>query len=123
MHRHSHHRDPREPRREAVVLELGDGIGALVVQTDPDLVGAEVEISAGDDDARRTHQEVLRRRVGVHETCALVFDNLREGRYTLWVDDVARTRDVRVESGTVTELDWRGPRAGAGHASHDGARD
>ena len=28
-----------------MVLDLGDGIGALIVHTDPELLGVEVEIS------------------------------------------------------------------------------
>ena len=107
MHDHPHHHDSTVTRAQPVVLELGDGIGALIVHTDPELLGIEVEISPADDDGARDHREVLRRRAGQRETCALVFDSLAEGAYTLWVDDVARARDVRVASGAVTELDWR----------------
>jgi hypothetical protein len=35
-----------------------------------------------------------------------VFDKIREGTYTLWVDDVARERDVIVTGGAIAEVDW-----------------
>ena len=109
MHRHPHHHDAGEVRLQHVVLELGDGIGALIVHTDPELLGAEIEISPSGDDGCRSHKAVLRRAAGQYESCALVYDNLPAGSYTLWIDDVARARDVRVESGTVAALDWRRP--------------
>ena len=37
----------------------------------------------------------------------LVYDNLPEGDYTLWIDGIARSRGVRVRGGSVAELDWR----------------
>jgi hypothetical protein len=35
-----------------------------------------------------------------------VFDKVREGSYTLWVNDLARAREVTVTGGAVSELDW-----------------
>jgi hypothetical protein len=37
---------------------------------------------------------------------AAVFDRLAAGRYTLWVDDVARARGVEVADGRIAQLDW-----------------
>ncbi len=37
----------------------------------------------------------------------LVYDNLPEGDYTLWIDNRAVARDVRVAGGAIAELDWR----------------
>ena len=37
-----------------------------------------------------------------------LFDKLREGSYTLWVNDVARARDVKVKGAAIAELDWTG---------------
>jgi hypothetical protein len=106
-HHHHAHGDPGELRLQPVVLELGDGLGALIVETDPELIGTEVEISPAGDDGRRSHQEVLRRGAGNHQSCVLVFHGLAQGGYTLWIDDVARARDVCVESGKIAQLDWR----------------
>jgi len=105
---HHRHHDAGGIRLQNVVLELGDGIGALIVHTDPKMVGNEVEISPTSDDSCRSHKAVLRRRAGDNDFSVLVFDNLPAGSYTLWVAGTARERDVRVDSGAVSELDWRG---------------
>ena len=89
------------------MLELGDGIGALIVQTGPELIGVEVEISPAGYDEARQHKQVLLRNMGALRVPTLVYDNLEEGDYTLWIDDEAVARDVHVDGGEVAELDWR----------------
>ncbi len=106
---HHHHHRPEELRLQPVVLDLGDGVGALIVHTDPALLGKEVEISPAGEDANRQHKEVLKRALGATAVHVLVYDNLPEGDYTLWIDGVARSRGVRVQGGSVAELDWRTP--------------
>jgi hypothetical protein len=106
-HHHHHHHDAHEARAQPVVLDLGDGIGALIVHTDPDLLGVEVEISPAGADADRQHKEVLMRSLGSTAAAVLVYDNLPEGDYTLWVRDVPWARGVHVAGGEVAELDWR----------------
>jgi hypothetical protein len=119
IHRHQHDGQPQhEPspppheryaaRRhpEAVVLDLGADIGALIVHTDPGMHGLEVEISATGEDDVRSHKEVLERQINGRPAYTAVFDDVREGSYTLWVDDVARARDVVVAGGSIAELDW-----------------
>jgi hypothetical protein len=93
---------------EHVVLEIGEELGALVVYTDPDLHGAEVEISRRGEDARREHKDVLERAHDGRPAFAAVFDRLEEGVYNLWVDDIPRARNVEIRGGAVAELDWRG---------------
>lgn len=117
-HRHSHpaseghsHGTPEEnysARRhpEAVVLDIGGDMGALIVHTDAGMLGVEVEISATGQDDRRSHKDVLEREINGRPAPTAVFDNIREGSYTLWVDDVARERDVIVTGGAISELDW-----------------
>ncbi len=111
-HSHSHdhdhrHHAPDEVRARPVVLDLGEGVGALIVHTDPELLGLEVEISPAGADGDRQHKEVLQRLLGPATVTVLVYDNLPEGEYTLWIDDVPRARGVRVDGGAVAELDWR----------------
>jgi len=116
MHEHEHghhHHDPGAVHSQPVVLDLGDGIGALIVHTGPELLGVEVEISPDGADEDRRHKEVLQRAMGPATVNVLVYDNLSEGKYTLWVDDVAWASNVRVEGGSVAELDWRGTGAGS----------
>jgi hypothetical protein len=110
---HHHHHDHQAPRTEHVVLELGDGIGALVVHTGPELIGVEVEISPDGEEQHRSHKQVLERVTAGGPAHVLVFDYVAEGSYTLWLEGAARTTGVRVESGAVAELDWRAGAPGA----------
>lgn len=109
---HDHgHETPEEnyaARRhpEAVVLDIGGDVGALIVHTDAGMLGVEVEISAMGQDDRRSHKDVLEREINGRPAPTAVFDNIREGSYTLWVDDVARERDVVVTGGAISELWW-----------------
>lgn len=89
------------------MLELGDGVGALVVYTDPELHAVEVEISPYERDGARSHKQVHERLVGERPLYAAVFDRLDAGAYTLWLDGDARSRHVRVADAAVTEIDWR----------------
>src|SRR5271166_702803 len=107
-HGHSHqaigenHASRRHP--EAVVLDIGEDIGALIVHADASMLGIEIEISATGQDDRRTHKEVLEREINSYPAYTAVFDKIREGTYTLWVDGVARARDVAIPGGTVAQL-------------------
>ena len=98
-----HHHDAAEVRAQPVLLDLGDGVGALIVHTDPELLGVEIEISPASDDAARQHKEVLRRSMGAAVATVLVYDNLEAGDYTLWLDNRAVARDVRVDDGRISE--------------------
>jgi len=120
MHSHAHcqrqvhdhsHETPGEnfaARRhpEAVVLDIGGELGALILHTDVAMVGVEVEISATGQDDRRTHKDVLEREINGRPAYTAVFDKVRHGSYTLWVEDVARSREVLVTAGSISELDW-----------------
>jgi len=102
---------------EFVVLDLGDDIGALIVHTDAEMHGVEVEISPTGHDDRRQHKEVLERRAGGNAAFTAVFDSLQAGAYTLWVDGTPRARGVVIEGAAVAELDWTaGGREPAGAA-------
>lgn len=109
-HSHSqvedHHHHASDIRSQPVVLDLGDGIGALIVYTGPELLGVEVEISPAGDDTTRQHKQVLQRTMGTEVVNVLVYDNLAEGEYTLWRGETP-TRGVHVAGGSVAELSWR----------------
>jgi len=108
-HTHSHPTENYSARKhpEFVVLEIGDDLGALIVRADPDMHAVEIEISPDGVDDQRSHKEVLERSINGHPAFSAVFDGLRAGTYTLWVDDEARARGVKVEGGHVGQLDWR----------------
>ena len=108
-HSHAHAAYAARPHPEWVVLDIGEDVGALIVHTDPQLHGLEVEISPAGADAARSHKEVLERNAGGVPAFTAVFDGLRQGQYTLWVDGVPRARDVEIAGGEIAELDWRTP--------------
>ncbi len=93
---------------EFVVLDIGEDLGALIVHTEREMHGVEVEISPTGDDGRRTHKEVLERSIDGRPAFTAVFDRLEAGSYKLWVENEVRARKVMVEGGAIAELDWRG---------------
>lgn len=101
---HEHYASRSHP--EFVALDIGDGVGALIVHTGADMHGVEVEISPSEDDARRSHKQVLERFMGSRPAYTLVFDRLAAGHYTLWADGADGIRDVVVRDGEITEIEW-----------------
>ncbi|GAB3652557.1 hypothetical protein GCM10027596_01840 [Nocardioides korecus] len=115
----------------AVLLDIGGDVGALVVTTPVEMVGVEVEIRpvgatmhvvhdhghdhdhAHDHGGHHPHVAVVARPVGGTLVPSLVFPELVEGGYELYVketDDVELT--VRVTGGEVTTAAWpTGPTA------------
>ena len=93
-------------RQAGVVLDIGEGVGALVIRTTEDLSGMEIEVSPrGDDDARQ-HVEVHERRAGDKAVFAAVFPGLNAGTYTIWRGPEEHLREVVSRGGRVEEVDW-----------------
>lgn len=107
VHAGPHAQYAERPHPEFVVLEIGEGIGALILHTDAEMHGVEVEISPSGEDGRRSHKEVLERFIGGRSAYTAVFDSLPEGTYTLWTAGVPRARKVAVAGGEITELSWQ----------------
>ena len=110
VHEHGHthdHTAAHRPHEEAVVLDLGEDIGALVVYTDRALLHQEIEISPEGADDTRSHKDVLERVVAGRSLYAAVFDKVPRGTYTLWHEGEAVTRGAAVGGGGIAELDWR----------------
>jgi hypothetical protein len=90
-----------------VVMELGAGIGALVLYTPADLDGTEIEISRDDDPgAGRTHSQVRRRHVATMTKYAAVYQSLPAGRYTIWRDEHTPAAAATITGGQVTSCRW-----------------
>jgi hypothetical protein len=98
----AHH--SKDPRPEHVMLELGPGVGALVLHTAADLHGMEIEISPSGSDGERSHKQVHERPVAGRPLYAAVFDRLPAGEYTLWLDDRPLRRNVAVAGEVVTDI-------------------
>jgi len=97
---HDHSTDARP---EHVMLDLGPGVGALVLHTGADLHGVEIEISPAGHDEERSHKQVHERPVAGRPLYGAVFESLAEGEYTLWLDD-RPLRRVAVAGAAVTDI-------------------
>jgi hypothetical protein len=100
----SEHAGP--PSSGTVVLELGPGMGALVLITSPELDGAEIEISVAGSVSYRTHSIVRRRHVAGGTQYAAVYPSLPPGRYTVWRAPGDPLKTAIITGGRVTITDW-----------------
>jgi hypothetical protein len=92
---------------EDLVLDIGEGVGALILYTGPELRGAEIEVSLKDGDGKRVHTAIHERRVQGRIVFAGVYPDLPEGDYVIWTDDPDKSTTFTVVSGQVAEVDWR----------------
>lgn len=111
VHPHPHvhpHTYADRPHPEAVVLNIGDDIGALIIHTSPELHGKEIHISPVKL-AKRQHVEVLERSIAGQPAYTAVFPELREGEYDLWSDlqSLVPQGHATIAGGQITTLDWR----------------
>lgn len=85
-----------------VVLELGAGVGALVLHTSAELNGAEIEISRTGSCGRRTHSQVRPRDVAGGTKYAAVYPDLPPGEYTIWREEGTPAGTVTVAAASAT---------------------
>jgi len=106
-------------RAGSVVLELGDAVGVLVLETTAALNGREIEISpVGHDHPRdhdhdhadghrhRTHSQVRERGTAAGTSYAAVYPDLAVGTYTVWRDHDTPAGTVVIDGGRVTRYRW-----------------
>ena len=89
-----------------MVLDIGAHAGALVLYTEADLSGAEVEIRPGGGPWQGVHTAVRERRVGRRVLYAGVFGSLPAGTYEVRLKDGGPgsfAMQVEVVAGSVTE--------------------
>ncbi|WP_430791999.1 phospholipase [Actinoplanes sp. G11-F43] len=103
---HHHHHTLAPSGQGTVMLDIGDGIGALIIHTPSWLHGHEIEVSPVDDTSARTHAAVRARYVRSGVTYCVVIDSLAEGRYVVWQDDDTPLTQVDVRGGAVAEVTW-----------------
>ena len=92
---------------EDLVLDIGDGIGALIIYTPGELRGAEIEVSPKGLESPRTHTVIHERRIGHRIVFAGVFPELAAGDYRIWTEEARLPSSVTIVSGQVAEVDWR----------------
>lgn len=90
----------------SVLLDIGGDVGALILHTPADLLGAEIEISPDGDDARRRHVAVRERRGPGPTRYAAIYPALHAGAYTLWGLHGEPALKVDITGGAVTEIEW-----------------
>jgi hypothetical protein len=91
-------------------VNIGDGVGALVVRAPSDMAGREIEICPAGVSRKaeyRQHVAVLARAAGALDVHTAVFPSLSEGRYELWAKPDGPTRLIAtVMGGRITDLSW-----------------
>jgi hypothetical protein len=93
----------------AVVLDIGDGFGAVVIDTPPSLEGREIEIRKVGTEWRGVHTAVRARLIPTGTQFAAVFGSLAEGRYDLRVRgglDECPVLSIDVTGASVTYSTW-----------------
>ena len=103
----SHHHHSLAPSGQGtVVLNIGAGIGALIIHTPGNLHGHEIEVSPVGEPGRRTHAAVRARYVRGGVVWSVVIDSLPAGRYVVWRDPVTPLDEIDVPDGAVAEFTW-----------------
>ena len=107
-HPHVHAENPWAGQG-AVLLDIGDEVGALVVEMPPSMVGHEVEVRrvGGPSLDHLPHVAVVDRPAGDTTVPSLVFGELAEGTYELLPrggGPVRLTADLR--GGVLNEVAW-----------------
>jgi hypothetical protein len=98
-------------RSGSVVLDLGPGLGALVLHTPPELDGQEIEISSDSDPhphPHRTHSQVRPRHTAGGTQYAAVYPGLAPGGYTIWREPSVPALTVIIAGSEVTTAWWPG---------------
>ena len=105
QHTHSHDHN-HVAGNGPTVIDIGDDVGALVLYTTEELVGAEIEISPDGEPDRRRHVAVHPRQYPGGTAYAAVYYGLEAGSYQLWAADGAVAMTASIEGNTITEAMW-----------------
>ena len=107
--RHEHHHPAYAERAhpEHVAIDIGGGLGALIVHAGAEMHGVEVEISRAGEERTGAHKQVLERKIAGRAAFTLLYDGLPAGRYTLWVGEEA-ARPRRRDQGRPRSPSWTG---------------
>ncbi|MEV6346832.1 phospholipase [Actinoplanes sp. NPDC051851] len=106
-HDHGHHHHTLAPSGQGtVMLNIGGEIGALLINTEAEWHGHEIEVSPAGDPGARQHAAVRARYVSGGVTYCVVIDGLRAGRYSIWADGPEPLAELEVRGGAVAEFTW-----------------
>jgi len=93
----------------SVVLDIGGGVGALIIITPARMAGAEIHVSPVHEPAGRTHALVRERRLGPASCHAAVYPALPAGEYTIWRDAGSPAGTIRIDGGAAARYRWAEP--------------
>jgi hypothetical protein len=93
--------EARPGESASVLVDVGNGKGALVLYLDRGFVDDEIEISPVGS-VHRVHTGALDRQIAAGAVRAAVFGSLAAGSYTVW-RDAHTAATVTIVAGTVTE--------------------
>jgi hypothetical protein len=94
--------EARSGESASVLVDVGNGKGALVLYLDRGFVDDEIEISPVGS-VHRVHTGVLDRQTAAGAVRAAVFGSLVAGSYRVWRDAHTAAATVTIVAGTVTE--------------------
>jgi hypothetical protein len=89
----------------SVILELGEHVGALILEVPPALAGREIEISPISG-GPRTHSMVRQRRTAAGVSYAAVYPSLPAANYVIWRDKTTPAATVAVSPAQPTTYRW-----------------
>jgi hypothetical protein len=96
---------PTEGPPEALVLDIGDNVGALILHADESCLGLEIDLTlVGAPRSHHMHTMIRRRRAVDREFIVGVYPELVEGDYTVWGIDGHPLGDVVIKGGHVSEF-------------------
>lgn len=98
----------------SVILDIGNGVGALVLHTSRQWLDHEIDLEPDDPSLTHTHSAVRERRSPQGSSYAAVYPQLHEGRYTI----VGSTQHFTIEGGRVTDLELTEPYSIPHHTHH-----
>lgn len=89
---------------EALVLDIGGDVGALILYADESCLGQEIDLTpAGVPRSHHLHTMIRRRRAVSREFIAGVYAEVPAGEYTVWSLGGVALDTVTVVGGEVTE--------------------
>lgn len=104
-HTTTHHGIGSPAPRASVALDIGGGLGALVIYPGERFRDQEIEISRTDDeDGPRVHTGVHERASDLGSTLTAIFGSLPAGEYVIWEDSSTAGPVIEVPDGGVAQI-------------------
>jgi hypothetical protein len=89
----------------SVALDIGGGLGALIIAPSERFRDREIEISPVDGDGTRVHTGVHERGTAAGSELTAIFGSLRAGRYVIWEDADTAGPLVEIPDGGVAQIE------------------